>query len=61
MDVGIAPTGITYLRASGGAPNGLPLRGLTWGKNSAHMAGILRRAPVRIAIHASRFIAPEDT
>jgi hypothetical protein len=60
MDVGIASTGTTYLRASAGAPNGLPLRGLPWGQNPAHMAGILRRVPVRIAIHASRFIAPED-
>jgi hypothetical protein len=60
MDVGIGPTGTTYLRASAGAPNGLPLRGLPWGENPAHMAGILRRVPVRIAIHASQFIAPED-
>jgi hypothetical protein len=60
MDVGIAPTGTTYLRASADAPNGLPLRGLPWGQNPAHMAGILRRVPVRIAIHASQFIARED-
>ena len=29
--------------------------GLTWGKNAAHMAGIIRRRPVRLAIHASQF------
>jgi hypothetical protein len=28
---------------------------LTWGKNAAHMAGITRRRPVRLAIHASQF------
>jgi hypothetical protein len=60
MDVGIAPTTSTYLRAAGGVPTGLPLRGLPWGQNPAHMAGILRRVPVRIAIHASQFIAPGD-
>jgi hypothetical protein len=29
--------------------------GLTWGKNAAHMAGIIRLRPVRLAIHASQF------
>jgi hypothetical protein len=29
--------------------------GLAWGKNAAHMAGITRRRPVRLAIHASQF------
>ncbi len=39
-------------------PAGLPLKGRTWGKNAAEMAGITRRLPVRIAIHASRLITP---
>ena len=60
MDVGIAPTNTAYLRVSGGPLSGLDLRGLPWGQNPAHMAGILRRVPVRIAIHASQFITPED-
>jgi hypothetical protein len=31
--------------------------GLTWGFNGAHMAGVLRQRPVRIAIHARRLLA----
>ena len=38
-------------------PTGVPLKGLTWGKNSAHMAEITRRLPVRITIHASQLVA----
>ena len=32
-------------------------KGRTWGKNSAHMAEITRRLPVRITIHASQLVA----
>ena len=32
---------------------------LTWGFNAAHMAGITRRRPVRLAIHASQFQSSE--
>ena len=38
-------------------PAGVPLKGRTWGRNSAHMAEITRRLPVRIAIHASQLVA----
>jgi hypothetical protein len=38
-------------------PAGVPLKGRTWGKNSAHMAEITRRLPVRITIHASELVA----
>jgi len=38
-------------------PAGVPLNGHTWGKNSAHMAAITRRLPVRIAIHASQLVS----
>jgi hypothetical protein len=38
-------------------PSGVPLKGRTWGKNSAHMAEITRRLPVRITIHASQLVA----
>jgi len=38
-------------------PAGVPLKGRTWGKNSAHMAEITRRLPVRISIHASELVA----
>jgi hypothetical protein len=50
----------THLLASAGPPQGLELRGLQWGRNAAHMAGILRRRPVRIAIHASQFVSAQD-
>jgi hypothetical protein len=39
------------------APAGVPLKGKTWGRNSAHMAEITRRLPVRITIHASQLVA----
>jgi hypothetical protein len=38
-------------------PSGVPLKGRTWGKNSAHMAEITRRLPVRITIHASQLVS----
>ncbi len=38
-------------------PSGVPLKGRTWGRNSAHMAEITRRLPVRITIHASQLVA----
>jgi hypothetical protein len=56
LDVG-TPTGTaTYLAIASGPPAGLALEGLEWGRNAAHMAGIVRQLPVRIAIHASEFI-----
>jgi hypothetical protein len=47
--------GASHLSIAAGPPAGLPLNGLQWGLNAAHMAGILRRLPVRLAIHASQF------
>ena len=41
-------------------PTGVPLKGLTWGRNSGHMAEITRRLPVRITIHASQLVALEN-
>jgi hypothetical protein len=35
-------------------PAGLDLKGRTWGRNSAHMADIVRRLPVRITIPVSQ-------
>jgi hypothetical protein len=46
----------THLRVGAGAPPGVPLGSLQWGRNSAHMAGITRQQPVRVAIHASQFL-----
>jgi hypothetical protein len=47
----------SYLAVGTQAPAGVPLKGRTWGKNSAHMAEITRRLPVRITIHASQLVA----
>jgi hypothetical protein len=46
----------THVRVSDGPPPGTTLNGLTWGHNAAHMAGIVRQQPVRVAIHASQFV-----
>jgi len=39
-------------------PTGTPPNSasLEWGRNAAHMAAMLRRLPVRLAIHASQFV-----
>ncbi|MDO9353876.1 MAG: hypothetical protein Q7T55_09275, partial [Solirubrobacteraceae bacterium] len=58
FDLGAAPSGASHVRIGDAAPPGLPLpAGLAWGRNAAHMAGITRQLPMRIAIHASQFIA----
>ncbi|MDM0047976.1 hypothetical protein [Variovorax sp. J22R115] len=46
----------SHLGVAGGPPAGLPLEGLQWGRNGAHMAGIVRQLPVRISIHASQLV-----
>jgi hypothetical protein len=57
-----APVGsASHLTIAGGPPADLPLNGLQWGLNAAHVAGILRRLPVRLAIHASQFFTPTPT
>jgi hypothetical protein len=56
LDVGTPVGDATHLRKGGGPPAGLPLNGLEWGRNAAHMAGITRQQPVRIAIHASQVV-----
>jgi hypothetical protein len=60
LDVETPTGGATHLTLGAGAPGGIPLNGLTWGQNGAHMAGILRQQPVRIAIHASQFLRPKQ-
>ncbi|MEO6408130.1 MAG: hypothetical protein ABIO45_05185 [Burkholderiaceae bacterium] len=51
------PTGgASHLGVSGGPPAGVPTGGLQWGRNGAHIAGIVRQLPVRIAIHASQLV-----
>jgi hypothetical protein len=51
----------SHLTIAAGPPAGLPLNGLVWGLNAAHMAGILRRLPVRLALHASQFFTASTT
>jgi len=53
---GITLGGVSHVSIAAGPPPSLPLNGLQWGLNAAHMAGILRRLPVRLAIHASQFV-----
>jgi hypothetical protein len=47
----------THLAVGTQPPAGVPLKGRTWGRNSAHMADITRRRPVRITIHASQLVS----
>jgi len=56
LDVGTPTGNATHLRANAPVPAGLPLNGLQWGANAAHVAGIVRQQPVRVAIHASQFL-----
>ena len=47
----------SHLAIGTAPPAGVPLKGRTWGRNSAHMADITRRLPVRITIHASQLVS----
>jgi len=47
----------SHLRLADGAVAGTPPPNLVWGRNGAHIAGITRHVPVRIAIHASQFVS----
>ncbi len=51
------PLTAASVSVSAGAPSGMSTQGFQWGRNSAHMAGIVRRLPVRVAIHGSRLSA----
>jgi hypothetical protein len=57
FDVGTPLGNGTYLSVAAGPPSSVVTGTLQWGRNAAQMAGILRRLPVRIAIHASKFVA----
>jgi hypothetical protein len=61
LPVAAPPGSASHLTIAAGPPTGLPLNGLQWGINAAHMAGILRRLPVRVAIHASQFFTKTST
>jgi len=56
IDAGVSVGTASHLSIAAGKPAQVPLPPkLTWGFNGAHMAGITRRRPVRLAIHASNF------
>jgi hypothetical protein len=59
LDVAVAATltDKSHLAIGTEPPAGVPLKGRSWGRNSAHMAEITRRLPVRITIHASQLVA----
>jgi hypothetical protein len=61
LPVGAAVGSASHLTVAAGPPAGLPLNGLVWGLNAAHMAGVLRRLPVRLALHASQFFTATPT
>lgn len=56
LDVGTPVGAGTHLRVGAGLPAGVEANGLLWGRNGAHVAGILRQQPMRVAIHASQFL-----
>ncbi|MEO8621007.1 MAG: hypothetical protein ABI625_08070 [bacterium] len=52
------PATTVYVNANAALPAGLPVPpGLAWGSNAAQTAGIVRRPPIRLAIHTSLLIA----
>jgi hypothetical protein len=56
IDASVSVGTASHLSIAAGKPAQVPLPPrLTWGFNGAHMAGITRRRPVRLAIHASNF------
>ena len=56
LNVGASLGGATHLRVVAARPLAWRCRDSSRGRNAAHMARILRQQPVRIAIHASRFV-----
>jgi hypothetical protein len=58
LHTGVSAGNVSYLPVGTAPPKDQPTNGLTWGRNGAHMAGIVRRIPFRLAIHASLFLPP---
>ena len=53
----VTPGSASHLSIAAGVPPHLQVPpNLVWGRSAAHMAGITRRRPVRLAIHASQFL-----
>jgi hypothetical protein len=53
---GVLAGNASHVSVGTAPPKDQPTNGLTWGRNAAHMAGIVRRIPFRLAIHASLFL-----
>jgi hypothetical protein len=53
LDAAVAVT-TPYVSVAAGLPAGAQAQGFSWGRNSAHMAGVTRRLPTRVAIHGSK-------
>ncbi len=56
LDVGTPAGSGTHIRVADGPPAGVASNVLTWGRNAAHVAGMVRRRPFRVAIHASMLV-----
>ena len=56
LDVGTPAGSGTHIRVADGPPAGIASTALTWGRNAAHVAGMIRRRPFRVAIHASMLV-----
>lgn len=57
LEVDQQPPNATYLSANTTPPGLQPPAGLTWGYNSAHIAGITHRLPARVLIPVSQLIS----
>jgi hypothetical protein len=57
LDVGLNLGSASHLSIGLSPPAGLALNGRAWGKNGAEMAGVTRRLPVRIAVHAALLVS----
>jgi len=56
LDVGTPAGSGAHIQVADGPPPGVAANGLTWGRNAAHVAGMMRRRPFRVAIHASMLV-----
>jgi hypothetical protein len=53
---GVSAGNVSHVPVGTAPPKDQPTNGLIWGRNAAHMGGIVRRIPFRLAIHASLFL-----
>ena len=53
---GVSAGNVSHVPVGTAPPKDQPTNGLIWGRNAAHMGGIVRRIPFLFAIHASLFL-----